>query len=114
MWRGPGQDPGGGSSDPPNQELMDLKDQFDQQQVLIEQLKEMLRKNEQTSVSTVTQEKVEEYKQRLSSMNARVKKSKLRKEGAKSEVVGVPGSKRLETAHTEKTTLLRQQMEETK
>lgn len=49
MWSSEsGKDPGGPSGAP--QELADLRDQFEQQQVLISQLKEMLRKTEQTKV----------------------------------------------------------------
>lgn len=120
MWSSPNQDPGGSGgggppNQPPNPELEDLKDQFEQQQVLISQLKEMLRKNEQT---VVTQEKVEEFANKLSRMNARAKQSKMKKEGEsgqQSDVLGVPGSRRkINTPANEKINLLRQQLEENK
>ncbi|KAK4887323.1 hypothetical protein RN001_003594 [Aquatica leii] len=112
MWggTGPGPDPGGteggdrstGSSS--NQELIDLKDQFEQQQVLIAQLKEMLRKTEQ---KTVTEEKVEEYANTLTRMSARVKKSRMKRaETADESIIDTPAS--------EKIMLLRQQLEENK
>lgn len=103
MWSGPGPDPGGPSGGPPtSQELYDLKDQFEQQQLLIAQLKEMLRKSEQT---TVTQEKVEEYANTLTKMKARAKRAK--KDGNREST-----TKRLETPASEKINLLRQQLEE--
>lgn len=109
MWADPGQDPGGpgGSEPPPNQELIDLKDQFDQQQLLIAQLKEMLRKTDQTSI---TQEKVEEYANTLTKMNARAKKGKL-KEGLPNET-NITYS--IDTPAKEKMNLLRQQFEANK
>lgn len=55
MWEDQNPDPGGTSvSSPSPQELSDLKDQNEQQLVLIAQLKEMLRKEQ----STVSQDKV--------------------------------------------------------
>lgn len=100
MSQGPGQDPGGGP-DPggSSQELSDLKDQFEQQQVLIAQLKEMIRKNEQ---SNVTQEKVDEYMNTLSKHRAKKKKDD---EGTR---------KTLEIPASQKISLLRQQVEENK
>lgn len=121
MWSDINKDPGGSSGkDPPvhppsSQELADLKDQFQQQQILISQLKEMLRKNEQT---VVTQEKVEEYANTLTKMNARAKKYKLKKESntqSKSDTTGpVDTQKHIDTPTKEKINLLRQQMEENK
>lgn len=121
MWGGSGPDPGGtkggdpSSGIPSNQELMDLKDQFEQQQVLIAQLKEMLRKTEQT---TITQEKVEEYANTLTRMSARAKKNRLRKEGeteSKSETsVATKKTTTIDTPAKEKLMLLRQQVEENK
>lgn len=106
MWSGPGPDPGGstGGGPPSSQELNDLKDQFEQQQLLIAQLKEMLRKSEQT---TVTQEKVEEYANTLTKMKARAKRSAKKVEGGKES-----SGKHLETPASEKIHMLRQQLEE--
>ncbi|KRT79688.1 hypothetical protein AMK59_7559 [Oryctes borbonicus] len=106
MWSGPGPDPGGstGAGPPSSQELNDLKDQFEQQQLLIAQLKEMLRKSEQT---TVTAEKVEEYANTLTKMKARAKRNAKKSDGAKES-----SGKRLETPASEKINLLRQQLEE--
>ncbi|KAI4462901.1 structural maintenance of chromosomes protein 2 [Holotrichia oblita] len=106
MWPGPGPDPGGSTEagPPSSQELNDLKDQFEQQQLLIAQLKEMLRKSEQTSV---TQEKVEKYANTLTKMKARAKRSAKRSEDGKEG-----SGKRIETPASEKITLLRQQLEE--
>ncbi|EFA02160.2 protein lava lamp [Tribolium castaneum] len=102
MSQSPGQDPGGGPDPgaPPgsSQELSDLKDQFEQQQVLIAQLKEMIRKNEQTNV---TQEKVDEYMNTLS--KRRAKKSS--DNGAK-KTLDIPASQKIN--------LLRQQVEQNK
>lgn len=125
MWWGSGQDPGGSgaegsSNDPPqNQQLLDLQEQFESQQTLIAQLKEMLKKTENTSVS---REKVEEYASTLSKMNARAKRGKLRKsEGAKQEdetsiklesTKEVSSKKMTVTPAKEKVNLLRQQLEE--
>ncbi|RZC33876.1 leucine-rich repeat-containing protein, partial [Asbolus verrucosus] len=107
MWKGPGQDPGGGSdSGPPpgsSQELSDLKDQFEQQQVLIAQLKEMIRKNEQ---SNVTQEKVDEYMNTLSKRSARAKKLKKDEDNGNRKTLDIPASQKIN--------LLRQQVEENK
>lgn len=117
MWKGPDEDPGGSggtsSGSAQNQELLDLKDQFEQQQTLIAQLKEMLRKSEQTSV---TPEKVEAYANTLTKMRA--KKSRKKNEDEKSSEIGVPGSKRFSgsepTTANEKILLLRQKLEENK
>ncbi|XP_063904226.1 protein lava lamp-like isoform X2 [Zophobas morio] len=105
MWKGPGQDPGGGpeTGPPPgsSQELSDLKDQFEQQQVLIAQLKEMIRKNEQ---SNVTQEKVDEYMNTLSKRGGRAKK--LKRDDDNKKTAEIPASQKI--------SLLRQQVEENK
>lgn len=110
-----GKDPGGpsasGAPQQSSQELADLKDQFEQQQVLIHQLKEMLRKTEQTNVS---QERVEEMASTLSKMNARAKRSKLKREG-EGERPDTGGARRqIDTPAKEKINLLRQQLEENK
>lgn len=124
MWWGSGTEPEGeGSSKEPsqNQQLVDLQDQFEQQQTLIAQLKEMLRKTEQSSL--VSREKVDEYASTLSEINERAKRSKLRKsEGRKNELddsiksgVAAETSARKSTVVTpakEKINLLRQQLEE--
>ncbi|KAF5308263.1 hypothetical protein FQR65_LT06256 [Abscondita terminalis] len=112
MWggSGPGPDPGGteggnestGSSS--NQQLIDLKDQFEQQQLLIAQLKEMLRKTEQKNV---TEEKFEEYANTLTRMSARVKKNRMKRGETTDETV-------IDTPASEKIMLLRQQLEENK
>lgn len=116
MWSAEsGKDPGG--SVPPqqsSQELADLKDQFEQQQVLISQLKEMLRKTEQTKVS---QERVEEMANTLTKMNARAKRNKLKREGEgekSGDAVFAGGRRQIDTPATEKINLLRQQLEENK
>lgn len=120
MWS---PDSGGSSSSgvgpPPkqsNQELEDLKDQFEQQQVLISQLKEMLRKTEQTKVS---EERVEELASTLTKMNARAakRKGKSKRQPPDTElVVEEPGNRRhiVDTPAKEKINLLRQQLEENK
>ncbi|XP_031353392.1 protein lava lamp [Photinus pyralis] len=111
MWVGSGSepDPGGGKGEEgstgasSHQEFIDLKDQFEQQQVLIAQLKEMLRKTENTNV---TQEKVEEYANTLTRMSARVKKNRLQRSEQGDEGTAS------ETPASEKIMLLRQQLEE--
>lgn len=130
MWWGPGQDPGGSGTegppkDPPqNQQLQDLQEQFESQQTLIAQLKEMLKKTEHST--SVSREKVEEYASTLSKMNERAKRNKLRKsdgarteddKGVKQEVVKELTSKKstsIVNPAKEKVNLLRQQMEENK
>lgn len=103
MWPGPGQDPEGGPDpDPPStstqQELSDLENQ---QQVLITQLKEMMGKSEQSSV---TQEKVDEYMNTLS----RHSKAKKTKKG------DISTRKTIDIPASQKINLLRQQVEENK
>lgn len=130
MWWGSGQDPGGTGGEGPskdpsqNQQLLDLQEQFESQQTLIAQLKEMLKKTEHSS--SVSREKVEEYASTLSKMNERAKRSKLRKsEGAKAEdhkslksdTTKESTSKKsavVVTPAKEKVNLLRQQLEENK
>lgn len=93
-----------------NQELEDLKDQFEQQQLLINQLKEMLRKTEQTKVS---HERVEEMATALTKMNARAKKNKNKR--VSGDVQDVGNTKQtVTTPAKEKMNLLRQQLEENK
>ncbi|KAF5280498.1 hypothetical protein FQA39_LY18043 [Lamprigera yunnana] len=87
-----------------NRELIDLKDQFEQQQLLIAQLKEMLRKTEQKNVSD---EKVEEYANTLTRMSVRAKKNRS-KRGEPSDMSAT------DTPASEKIMLLRQQLEENK
>ncbi|KAJ8953811.1 hypothetical protein NQ318_006659 [Aromia moschata] len=79
MWKVPDPDPGGPTqqgapSEQSSQELSDLKDQNEQQKLMIAQLKEMLRKEQ----SNVTQEKVEEYVNTLS--KSKGKKSRLKRD----------------------------------
>ncbi|XP_049958619.1 protein lava lamp-like [Schistocerca serialis cubense] len=74
MWWSESSDPPGDQTQAPaqNVEVKELQDQFEQQQTLIAQLKEMLRKNEQ---QLVTKEKeVEEYATKLSGIKSRVSK----------------------------------------
>nr|CAH7737866.1 unnamed protein product [Callosobruchus chinensis] len=101
MWGDPEPDPGGQPSTSISRELTDLKSQNEQQQVLIAQLKEMLRKEQ----SNVPQEKVEEYIQTLSKVNA--KKSQSRK-----EELGTDKSSSVDS--NKKINLLKQQLEENK
>ncbi|XP_018327353.1 protein lava lamp [Agrilus planipennis] len=121
MWKGSEMDSsipeGGGTSSmespPQTQELIDLKDQYEQQQVLISQLKEMLRKNEQT---TVTPEKVEEYANTLNRMRAKAKQGRSQKQD-KEHKDGPTESRRASTVNIqakEKILLLRQKVEENK
>lgn len=127
MWWGSGQDPSGSGGEdppkeqPPNQQLQELQDQFENQQMLIAQLKEMLKKTDQSS--SMSREKVEEYASTLTKMNDRAKRGKLRKtEGAKTEEVSSKTevtkemtskkSTALVTPAKEKVNLLRQQLEE--
>ncbi|XP_067012259.2 protein lava lamp [Anabrus simplex] len=68
MWPGPSSSPEG---DPPPQNIEDIKEQFDQQQTLIAQLKDTLMKNEQ---QLATKEKeAEEYATKLSGIKSRSK-----------------------------------------
>lgn len=129
MWWGTSEDPGGegtskdGSKEPPqNQQLQDLQEQFETQQTLIAQLKEMLKKTEHSS--SVSREKVEEYANTLTKMNARAKRGKLRKTegvkteedvGTKSDTTKELSTKKLPQVNIpgkEKVELLRQQLEE--
>ncbi|XP_057654580.1 protein lava lamp-like isoform X1 [Diorhabda carinulata] len=105
MWKKPDPDPGGQGPEPPR-EIKDLRDQNEQQQVLIAQLKEMLRKEQ----STVPQEKVEEYVNTLSKVKA--KKSRLKKD----ELGGVERSSgsSMDNKKHERVNLLKQQLEENK
>lgn len=73
MWDGPSGPEGPSKDPPPNQELLDLKDQTEQQQTLIAQLKEVIRKQEQT---TVNKEKMDEFANTLTRLSAMVKKNK--------------------------------------
>lgn len=107
MWKEPNPDPGG---DPPesssmiSRELSDLKDENEQQKLLIAQLKGMLR-NEQSNVS---QEKFDEYVNTLKKMTA--KKSRVKKEESSSSEKHVT----IESGKTEKLNLLKQQLEKNK
>ncbi|XP_065161792.1 LOW QUALITY PROTEIN: protein lava lamp [Atheta coriaria] len=109
MWKGT-DDPGGGSDNTPpsSQELQEMKDQFEQQQMLITQFKEIMKKTDQTS-TTVTQEKVAEYANTLTKMKSRAKRLNLAKEkDCEGEVT------KLNTPANEKVLLLRQQLEQNK
>ncbi|XP_050303991.1 golgin subfamily B member 1-like [Anthonomus grandis grandis] len=109
MWGKDNPDPGGtdrtGSS---VQELSELKDQNEQQLVLIAQLKEMLRKEQ----SSVSQDKVEEYVNTLN--RARAKRSKLKKESGSSSSSSTTATVNIDAIKKEKINLLRQQLEENK
>lgn len=116
MWKGPNEDPGppaGGSGiDPdtnPHPQLADLKDENEQQQLLIAQLKEIIRKNEQTSV---TAEKVEEFANTL----AKAKRNKLKRETSSSEnkQSSQDGGKKNEGLQNQKVLLMKKQLEENK
>lgn len=108
MWKGTAPDPGGSQDlEEPNQELLDLKDQNEQQQVLIAQLKELIRKNEQST--TVTQEKVEEYANTLSRISARTKNRQKKEEGSSSDIIDETIV--VNTPSKGKMLLLRQQLE---
>lgn len=113
MWGGQGPDPGGTESENPtspsqsNQALKDLKDQYEQQQVLIAQLKELIRKTEQT---TVTEQKFDDYVNTITRMSARAIMSSKNKgtDADKGETTTI------DTPAKEKILFLRQQMEENK
>ncbi|KAL3266378.1 hypothetical protein HHI36_010555 [Cryptolaemus montrouzieri] len=116
MDRGPQQDPGedpppSEASSEPGTELYDLKEQFEQQQVLIAQLKEMLRKTDQTNV---TQEKVDRYASTLSKMTVRARRSKLKKESSAGSSEKSENKPAIDTPVNEKISLLRRQLEENK
>lgn len=107
MWKDPDPDPGGDPPERPlkiSRELSDLKDENEQQKVLIAQLKEMLRKDQ----SNVSQEKIDEYVNTLKKMTAR--KSK----GKKGESSSTEKHITIETGKTEKLNLLKQQLEQNK
>ncbi|CAH1174226.1 unnamed protein product [Phaedon cochleariae] len=106
MWSEPDPDPGGERPATSVREITELKDQNEQQQVLIAQLKEMLRKEQ----STVSQEKVEEYMNTLSKMHAKKPRTK-QGEAGKTERVGSTGP---EGIKSEKVNLLKRQLEENK
>lgn len=107
MWTEPNPDPGG---DPPessskiSRQLSDLKDENEQQKLLIAQLKGMLR-NEQSNVS---QEKIDEYVNTLKKVTA--KKSRVKKEESSSSEKHIT----IESGKTEKLNLLKQQLEQNK
>lgn len=107
MWKEPDPDPGGepskGSSKI-SRELSDLKDENEQQKVLIAQLKEMLRKDQ----SNVSQEKIDEYVNTLKKMSA--KKSRVKK----GETTTSERHTTIETGKTERLNLLKQQLEQNK
>uniref|UniRef100_A0A6P7F5F7 Protein lava lamp-like n=1 Tax=Diabrotica virgifera virgifera TaxID=50390 RepID=A0A6P7F5F7_DIAVI len=106
MLKEPDPDPGGEASGPQtSREIKDLQEENEQQQVLIAQLKEMLRK-EQT---TVPQEKVEKYINTLS--KAKAKKSRLKRDDSGSTE---KGSTSMDSKKHEKVNLLKQQLEENK
>lgn len=102
----PDPDPGGDTPGAQSsREITDLKDQNEHQQVLIAQLKEMLRKEQ----STVPQEKVEEYINTLS--KAKAKKSRLKKDDSGSTE---RSSSSMDSRKHEKVNLMKQQLEENK
>ncbi|XP_072380192.1 uncharacterized protein [Diabrotica undecimpunctata] len=106
MLKEPDPDPGGEASGPQtSREIKDLQEENEQQQVLIAQLKEMLRK-EQT---TVPQEKVEKYINTLS--KAKAKKSRLKRDDSGSTE---KSSTSMDSKKHEKVNLLKQQLEENK
>lgn len=107
MWKDPDPDPGGeppGGSSKISRQLSDLKDENEQQKVLIAQLKEMLRKEQ----SNVSQEKIDEYVNTIKKMTS--KKSRVRKE----ESSGSEKHITIESGKTEKLNLLKQQLEQNK
>lgn len=115
MWKDPEPDPGGdtqegSSSGKPLQELSDLKDQNQQQQLLIAQLKEMLRKEQ----SNVTQEKVEEYINTLSKVKAKKNRTKKDVSGNLERSVSSSSSSSVDIIKKQRVNLLKQQMEENK
>lgn len=114
MWKDPEPDPGGdtqegASSGKPLQELSDLKDQNQQQQLLIAQLKEMLRKEQ----SNVTQEKVDEYINTLSKAKAKKNRAK-REDSGNLERSFSSTSSSVDVTKKQKLNLLKQQLEENK
>lgn len=111
MWGNSDLDPGGQSKDTVSstQELNDLKDQNEQQLLLITQLKDMLKKEQ----SSVTQEKVEEYVNTLNKLKA--KRSKQKKDGSSStDKASTSSSANIDANKKERINLLRQQLEENK
>lgn len=107
MWKEPDPDPGGEppeSSSKFSRQLSDLKDENEQQKVLIAQLKEMLRKDQ----SNVSQEKIDEYVNTLKKMTA--KKSRVKKGESSSTEKHIT----IETGKTGKLNLLKQQLEQNK
>nr|XP_023025146.1 protein lava lamp-like isoform X2 [Leptinotarsa decemlineata] len=107
MWKEPDPDPGG---DRPyaaqtSRELTELKDQNEQQQLMISQLKEMLRKEQ----SSVPQEKVDEYINTLSKVKAKRTRLKKDESGTREK-----HSSTVDINKSEKVNLLKQQMEENK
>lgn len=125
MWRDTELDPGGSESVNPSNEdtsqeeqkaqLDELKDQSEQQQKLIGQLKEMLRKTDQVATSASTLEKAEKLQSTLNKMQTRAKRNKQKKllddsdskaprEEQESGKATTPGK--------EKVNLLRKQLEE--
>lgn len=107
MWKKPDPDPGGQAPEPqPPREVKDLQDQNEQQQVLIAQLKEMLRKEQ----STVPQEKVEEYMNTLSKVKA--KKSRFKRDEL--GVLDRSSGSSMDSKKHERVNLLKQQLEENK
>lgn len=107
MWKDPDPDPGG---EPPesatkiSRELSDLKDENEQQKVLIAQLKEMLRKEQ----SNVPQEKIDEYVNTLTKMTAKKLRGKIEESSSTNRPIPV------ESAKTERLNLLKQQLEQNK
>ncbi|KAJ8927201.1 hypothetical protein NQ314_020479 [Rhamnusium bicolor] len=111
MWKEPDPDPGGDTqkvtSGQSTQELSDPKDEYEQQQLLLPQLKEMLRKEQ----SNVSEEKIKEYINTLSKVKA--KKTKVRKDESGRTESSVSSSS-IDINKKGKLNLLRQQLEENK
>ena len=88
-----------------------LQGQFEQQQLLIEELKKMVKKSDS---ATVTQEKVNEYGNALHKLNERAKQSVRRKESG-SDRQDTSSGRKIDvhaSVRSEKTNLLRQQLEQ--
>ncbi|KAF7266452.1 hypothetical protein GWI33_020219 [Rhynchophorus ferrugineus] len=108
MWDDPDPDPGGQKNVRPSaQELNDLGEET-QKQLVLAQLKEMLRKEQ----STVPQEKVEEYVNTLNKVKA--KRSKQSKNEAGSTTKATTSSANIDAIKKERINFLRQQFEENK
>ncbi|KAG5898644.1 hypothetical protein JTB14_021018 [Gonioctena quinquepunctata] len=110
MWKEPDPDPGGErtSIGQNSREISELKDQNEQQQLMIAQLKEMLRKEQ----SSVPQEKVEEYMNTLSKVKS--KRARLKKDETGGREKSSGSSAIADSNKHERVNLLKQQLEENK